>query len=138
LLCNFNANSFGTGSFVFNTIDRMKSDSLIIPGENNINVRLSGNGQSMSCCDAVYIGLLGMQVNASQRVILMHPKGSQLEVELTLNKKNGSKRCKLPAIVTKRSNNHMGLTFTNNTLHANAILIEIILALGAHDSVSKG
>lgn len=113
----------------------MIPDSLKMSDKNSINVRLSGNGHSMSCCDADYIGLLGMQVNASQRVILMHPKGTQLEVELTLNNKNGSTRCKLPAVVTNRSNNHMGLTFINNTLQANAKLMEIILALRAHDAV---
>jgi hypothetical protein len=106
-----------------------------MPDENNINVRLFGNGHSMSCCDADYIGLLGMQVNASQRVILMHPKGTRLEVELTLNNKNGSTRCKLPAVVTNRSNNRMGLTFINNPLQANAKLMEIILALRTHDAV---
>jgi hypothetical protein len=113
----------------------MISDSLKMPDKKNINVRLFGNCHSLSCCNANYIGLLGMQVNASQRIVLMHPKGTQLEVELTLNKKNGSKRCKLPAVVTNRSNNRMGLTFVNNTLQANAILMEIILALRAHDAV---
>jgi hypothetical protein len=91
----------------------------------------------MTRCNVNYIGLLGMQVSASPRVILMHPKGTRLEVELTLNTDNGSEQCKLPAIVTNRSNGGIGLTFMNNHMHTNAVLMDIILSLSEHATVPK-
>ncbi|MGD9386478.1 MAG: hypothetical protein PVF28_07975, partial [Thioalkalispiraceae bacterium] len=79
--------------------------------ENNLQVRIFRNGHPVTRCQANYVGLLGMQINAGP---LKYPKGTHLEVELRLTEQNDERQCKLPAVVTNHSSDGMGLTFLNH------------------------
>ena len=92
--------------------------------ENFIQVRLYRNKHPVVRCQANYIGLLGMQVDVGP---MLYQKGTHLEVELSLDKGDGSQRCKLPAVVTNNSRDGMGLTFLDHDMYTNSILQEIIL-----------
>ncbi len=92
--------------------------------ENFVQVRLFRNKHPVVRCLANYVGLLGMQVDVAP---MMYQKGTHLEVELTLDKEDGIRRCKLPAVVTNNSRDGMGLTFLDHDMRINSILQEIIL-----------
>ena len=99
--------------------------------ENFVQVRLFRNNHPVVRCLANYVGLLGMQVDVGP---MMYQKGTQLEVELTLDKDDGLRRCKLPAVVSNNSRDGMGLTFLNHDMRMNSILQEIILERDAQDT----
>ena len=73
-----------------------------------MEVFLYKDGDILSRGTVLYIGLLGMQVDANP---LLFPKFSRLDVVLYLETENGTRRCKLHAVVTTRSPKGVGLTF---------------------------
>ena len=91
------------------------------------------NNHPVVRCLVNYIGLLGMQVDVGP---MMYQKGTHLEVELTLDKEDCVRRCKLPAVVTNNSSDGMGLTFLDHDMRTNGILQEIILDSTAQTAAS--
>jgi hypothetical protein len=90
--------------------------------KNSVLVRLFRNNHPVANCKTIYVGLLGMQINAGP---LAYPKGTQLEVEFT----DGSRQHKLPVVVTNHLQGDMGLTYLNHDLQTKTTLMNIILSI---------
>ena len=103
-------------------------------GNNTVKARLFHNGSPVAWCEANFVGLLGMQVNSGP---LAYPKGTRLEVELTVENQYGTNQCILPAAVTSHSNGEMGLTFLNHDMNSNSVLTEVIMSMGVHAAASS-
>lgn len=66
-------------------------------------------------CTIGYIGMIGMQINSRS---LLLDYGANVDVEMTYSTENGMQYCKIPAVITHKSNNRIGLTFLFRDLGA--------------------
>jgi hypothetical protein len=111
-------------SLSFNQEDEMAADN------NIVRVRLFHDNYPVIKCRANYLGALGMQVESGP---LFYQKGTELEVELTLEQQQ--LQCRVPVIVTRKEYNNLGLTFLNHDMQTNRCLLEIILAFNNRETV---
>jgi hypothetical protein len=91
--------------------------------DSEITVRLYRNLFPVARCKANSLGLLGMQIDSGP---LRYPKGTQVEVELSVNELDTDTECRLPAVVTNHANGEMGITFLQHDMKTNAQLLKII------------
>ncbi len=73
-----------------------------------VGVVLFHNRIPVARCTAFYTGLLGLFVDVKS---VHYPKFTPVEVEVCAQTRQGSKRCRLPAVVTHSSSDGIGLTF---------------------------
>ncbi|MCK5091043.1 MAG: hypothetical protein KAR30_00830 [Gammaproteobacteria bacterium] len=94
--------------------------------EDELCIRLYRDNDILACCKAHYIGLMGMFVDANP---LKYPKGTNLDVEISVNNLSGTNQHRLAATVTSRSIKGVGLTFVNLNKRTRLILRDIILLM---------
>ena len=90
---------------------------------NAAEVYLYKDGDIISRCNAVYLGLLGMQVDANPLVL---PKFSPVDAVIYFDTEGNNYRLKLNAVVTSRSRKGVGLTFVNFNAHTHNKLKQLI------------
>jgi len=66
-------------------------------------------------CSLGYIGMIGMQINSGS---LLLDYGVSVDVEMTHPTENGMQYCKIPAVITHKSNKRVGLTFLFHDLES--------------------
>ena len=97
---------------------------------NTVDVILYKDGDILSRSNAVYIGLLGMQVDANPIVL---PKFSPVDAVIYFDTEDGRHhRLKLNAVVTSRSIKGIGLTFVNYTAQTHEKLKRLIRYLATN------
>lgn len=102
--------------------------------ENELCIRLYRNNEIEARCKANFIGLMGIHINIFS---LMYSKGTHLEVDISVDNQSGISQCRLPAVVTSRSNNGVGLTFVNSNIHILSTLKDIILYAYESEDISE-
>lgn len=74
-------------------------------------VRLFRDNQILTRCKANYVDFSGINIDANPMLL---PKGSEIDVVISLGCKKGEVSCTLHSVVTTRSSSGVGLTFTGN------------------------
>ena len=91
--------------------------------DNTITVRLFRNLFPVGLCKASSLGLLGMQLDSGP---LYFPRGTLVEVELSINDQDDDNVCRLPAVVSNYGNGLMDIAFLQHDMKTNARLLNII------------
>jgi len=91
--------------------------------ENAISVRLFHNLFPVARCKATCLGLLGLQIDSGP---FSYPKGTLVEVELSVDGNHGENVVRIPAVVSNYSDGQMRLSFQRHDMKTNATLLSII------------
>lgn len=78
--------------------------------ENRLHLVLYHNSTPVAECRALYLGLLGLFIDISQKSI---PMFTHLEIEVVEDDNHKLERVMFPVVVTACSRDGMGLTFSN-------------------------
>ena len=71
-------------------------------------VRLYQDNQILVRCKVNYVGFSGMNVDVNPMLL---PKGSNIDIVISVQASHGELTCALQSVVTTRSNSGVGLTF---------------------------
>jgi len=91
--------------------------------ENAISVRLFHNMFPVARCKAIYLGLLGLQIDSGP---FSYPQGTQVEVELSVAGNSDEDIVRIPAVVNNHADGQMGLSFLRHDMKTNATLLNLI------------